>query len=135
MGSGLNYLDYKYIRAKSMKGCKKQLLNINVVDSFICCEQNLHQHDWICVAAFDSINQVISSILSFFLPFIPLVVLTLNEACYLYLNQKFNRDNFDRLVTSCFLRGVLLSFIILFRTVNKYFVFFIFSIITNYYEK
>ena len=51
--------------------CKRQVLAINVPNSNMCCDAHLRQSDWVCVAAFDRFNKVLSSSWAYVIPLVP----------------------------------------------------------------
>ena len=51
--------------------CKKQVLATNVLDSVMCCDASQRQGDWVCLAAFDRFNKVLSSTWAYVIPLVP----------------------------------------------------------------
>lgn len=53
------------------QSCKRQILATNIPDSVMCCDSALRHSDWVCVAAFDRFNKVLSSTWAYLIPLLP----------------------------------------------------------------
>jgi len=51
--------------------CKRQVLATNVPDSVMCCDMAQRRGDWVCVAAFDRFNKILSSTWAYVIPLVP----------------------------------------------------------------
>ena len=51
--------------------CKRQVLATNLPGSVMCCDSALRHNDWVCVAAFDRFNKVLSSTWAYVIPLVP----------------------------------------------------------------
>ena len=72
-GIGSNSLDLKYKRSSNkLRMCKKELFITSIPNSQICCDENFHQYDWVCVASFNELNRVFSSLWAIVIPMLPL---------------------------------------------------------------
>jgi hypothetical protein len=69
LGSGLNHLNHKYLRALPHESCAHQILNVNMRNSLLCCDTHYRQLDWVCIASFDNTNKILSSTYALVLPF------------------------------------------------------------------
>ena len=114
LGSGLNNLGHKYRRALPLEDCGKEVLNINVPNSTLCCEKAYHDADWVCIAAYDRINKLLSSYYAFIVPGIPLVATIFTEVT---IQRGLNRST----LTAALLRSIIYFCIFIFRTVSEYF--------------
>lgn len=56
---------------ESVATCKRQVLATDVPHSNVCCDSQLRQSDWVCVAAFDRFNKVLSSSWAYVIPLVP----------------------------------------------------------------
>lgn len=133
IGSTFNYLGYKYLRVVPdtdvrSGACHKRVLISQVEDSVTCCEKDSTKHDWICIAAFDTYNRILTTYYAFSIPLIPLIS-TIIIDLYFFIRQSTKhtngRDDDDRLVSSPnlsahILRLVLYCFIFVFRTACLY---------------
>lgn len=124
IGCVLNHLDHKYIRSKSNQSCQKEILNINVRDSNLCCERDYHDQDWVCVASFDATNNFLSSTYALFIPFIPFILTTLTELFLLFRQPSFNasresgKECLRRLITASCFRAATVAILVATRTVS-----------------
>lgn len=85
--SGLNHLGHKYIRAMPTEDCSKNILIMEVPDSELCCSNLAQESQWACVASYDTVNKIISSLWSFVLPLAPLVATVISET---FWRREFN---------------------------------------------
>lgn len=69
LGSGLNHLNHKYLRALPHESCAHQILNTNVQNSFLCCDTHFRHLDWVCIASYDKTNKILASTHALFIPF------------------------------------------------------------------
>ena len=51
--------------------CRREVLAINVPNSNMCCDTSLRGSDWVCVAAYDRFNKVLSSSWAYLIPLVP----------------------------------------------------------------
>ena len=89
--------------------CAKSVIVIDLVDCVICCDSGNPQYspdnDGLCVAAYDSITGVLTSMYAYLIPFIPILV-----SSVLYNNHDIAK--------SALLRTRFYIFLILYRTVS-----------------
>lgn len=76
--SGLNDAGLKYTKSRSsvsevFPGCKNLILELTSPDSWICCDQDMHNDLWVCAAAFDSLTRAVSGYWAWILPVLPLM--------------------------------------------------------------
>ena len=118
IGSFHNTFNHKYVRAISIKGCRKPILNIYEKDSLLCCDHEKHLLNSICQASFDKISHTLSSKYALIIPFSPLLIHFANE---LILNVIYGNNKviiFEKILTSTMLRLLIIGMILFFRTVN-----------------
>ena len=79
-GCYLNNLGQKYIRvSRDSSGynelkCNRELLVLDLEESNFCCD-GIRSSDWVCVAAFDKLNGILTSEpFAYFLPLMPLLL-------------------------------------------------------------
>ena len=70
-GAGLNDLGHKYSKSLSHDDCTRELLVLHIPHSQMCCDDDIHASDWVCIAGFDRINRIMSSKWAYVLPVIP----------------------------------------------------------------
>ena len=82
-GCCLNNLGLKYSRVStdgsrsSGLGCDRELLVLSLEDSNFCCD-GIRSSDWVCAAAYDKVNRVLTSQpWAYFLPLFPLLLTTI----------------------------------------------------------
>ena len=71
IGCGLNDLQDKYSRYSHLQTCTKGVLALNMKSSEFCCDEPLHQTEWICLAAYDFVNSIMTSVHAFYIPLLP----------------------------------------------------------------
>lgn len=135
LGSTFNYLGYKYLRVipdTDIKSgaCQKRVLISQVEDSIICCEKDATKHDWICIAAFDSFNRILTTYYAFMIPLIPLLLTTVIELYFYFHQSKRNLKKEESSshrnyvtginLTAHILRLILYGSIFVFRTTFLY---------------
>jgi hypothetical protein len=86
IGSLLNGTDLKYHRFKSPT-CGNGLFIIQLPYSEFCCNDNYHSTDWVCMAAYDEINYILSSVFAWTIPIIPLMCTMATDLFYGYFNK------------------------------------------------
>lgn len=117
IGSGLNHLNHKYVRAMPTSTCRNHILNIAIEGDILCCEKHLHHYDWVCVGAFDAINRILASTYALSLPFLPLLITSITELIIL-LRRPYDQDKCIKYVRSTTLRAFLIGWIVITRTVS-----------------
>ena len=124
IGCGLNHLNHKYLRiTTNIDGlCKKEVLNIFVKDSKMCCETHFRDSTWICAASYDDKNKFMASSFAFVLPLIPLVLTSLTDVAVNWYHNSMSssvsmKHNINVLNSLTF-RVFITVMIILFRTVS-----------------
>jgi hypothetical protein len=93
-GCLLNGNDHKYSRFDSTD-CKRGVFILEVFDSQFCCDDKYHESDWVCVAAYDKVNAIWSSLLAWVIPLFPISLTMLldfsngqlQERKYIHLNR------------------------------------------------
>lgn len=75
VGSGLNNLGQKYAvvhnSVANESSCLREIYTLNEPDSTFCCE-GLRRQDWVCIAGFDHINRLMTSLpWAYILPLVP----------------------------------------------------------------
>ena len=84
-GASLNNLGIKYSRVTSnapLTGtsdaiCTREIFSLSIPDSNLCCE-GLRRQDWVCIAVFDHINRIMTSMpWAYVLPILPWLCTTL----------------------------------------------------------
>ena len=75
LGSSLNNLGFKYGRTHhgggGAAGCEREVYTFSEPDSVFCCD-GLRRHDWVCIASFDPINKIMTSVpWAYILPLTP----------------------------------------------------------------
>jgi hypothetical protein len=74
IGSLLNGTDLKYKRFTSPT-CGQGLFIIQLPYSEFCCnDHHYHTSDWACLAAYDDLNHILSSVFAWTIPIIPIVL-------------------------------------------------------------
>ena len=74
IGCGINDLGDKYSRYSHPPTCSKGVLALNMESSEFCCDEPLHQTEWVCLAAYDFANSIMTSIHAFYIPLIPSIL-------------------------------------------------------------
>lgn len=114
VGSIYNYEALKYVRSKGT-GCSQGILILNKPDSHVCCSSESY---WVCYAAFDKLERIMSSQWAFVLPLVP-VMFNIFLENWLYCSKA----NTIKL-TGALARLGLYVCIVLFRTVrSRYMIF------------
>jgi hypothetical protein len=121
LGCGYNNLGLKYTR-RTMAGlkesrCEKELFVLSIKDSQLCCDVSHHDMDWVCVAAFDKINKLLSSNAALYLPFLPFAVTCISDAIRTYHGRFFSTTKLAD-INDHFRRAALYASIIAYRTVR-----------------
>ena len=81
-GSIMNFEDSKYTKvvgtgtSSSSSTCGFEILSLMNIDSQLCCDDS---NEWVCVAFADKTNKWFVSTWSFFLPFIPFLMVATTE--------------------------------------------------------
>lgn len=127
LGTGLNNLDHKYIRALPHESCAHQILNIHVRNSFLCCDKNFRYLDWICIASYDNTNKILSSTYALIIPFsLTLTTFTVEFLSHLFTyglsTKKVASGNFLLLMKSSVSRLLIVLLLLFLRTVSNTFV-------------
>ena len=122
LGCGYNNLGLKYTRSTKAGlvaeyRCEKELFILSIKDSQLCCDVSYHDMDWVCVAAFDKINKLLSSNAAFYLPFLPFAVTCISDAIRAYHERFYSTTNVADLKKH-FRRAALYVSIIAYRTVS-----------------
>ena len=78
VGCGLNDLNDKYSRFRS-ESCGHGVLVLNMVNSEFCCDNIIHRSEWVCLAAYDSTNGLMTSMRAFFIPLFPFFFTVLTD--------------------------------------------------------
>jgi hypothetical protein len=113
LGAGMNDLNQKYVRALPNGDCARVLLITSVPDSTLCCESGLHEKEWVCAAAYDPINRILSSLKAYWIPLVP-VLLTFVSDMILNGGKAFE----GRVLIGMFLRMLLYALVFAFRLVS-----------------
>ena len=88
--SGLNHIGLKYSISKdNIDNCHKAVYLKAVTESFLCCDNHYHNHDWVCVAANDKLTHFIASSNAFWLPLIPWVITFISDHYFDYKNHSY----------------------------------------------
>ena len=117
-GSLNNVATHKYVRAISIKSCRKPILNINEKNSLLCCDHDKHLENSICHASYDRIGHIFSSKYALLIPFAPTVIHTLNDIILNIVHNKSKRVVFEKILTSAILKLIIVGLILFFRTVS-----------------
>lgn len=72
-GCLLNGNQHKYARYHA-DSCQEGVFIRDLESSEFCCEDIYHRSDWVCVAAYDTINKIWSSLLAWVVPLVPIVM-------------------------------------------------------------
>jgi hypothetical protein len=97
IGSLLNGTDLKYKRFSS-PSCGQGLFIIQLPYSEFCCnDPHYHTSDWACLAAYDELNHILSSVFAWTIPVIPLV-LSMATDLYLGYFSRTQRVHAKRLI-------------------------------------
>lgn len=86
IGCGLNDLNEKYAKYRS-DTCRSGVLILNMQSSEFCCDDYLHQTEWICLAAYDRINKIMTSHQAFFIPLIPIIATSFTDIAILFATE------------------------------------------------
>ena len=96
VGCGINDLEDKYSRYSHPQTCSKGVLALNMKSSEFCCDDPLHQTEWICLAAYDFVNSVMTSLHAFYIPLLPAIFTLITDVFY-FDNGTAKKSSVDRI--------------------------------------
>ena len=96
VGCGINDLEDKYSRYSHPQTCSKGVLALNMKSSEFCCDDPLHQTEWICLAAYDFVNSVMTSLHAFYIPLLPSIFTLITDVLY-FDNGTAKKSSVDRI--------------------------------------
>ena len=119
IGCGINYLNHKYIRIMTNTTgiCEKEVLNIDVTNTKMCCENEYRKSDWVCVASYDQVERYMTSSMAFVLPFLPLILTSANDVISNRFFTTIETTPKIHVIQSFLFRTTIVAAIILFRMV------------------
>lgn len=80
LGGALNNIQVKYSRYRDADKCDHGLFIVEIDNSDFCCNEHYHETDWACMAAYDSVNLIFSSILAWVIPLLPFLCTVTTDA-------------------------------------------------------
>ena len=114
---GSVYNKEKYATFESYS-CTRGILSLEEERSDFCCASIEHASTWVCYAAGDEINQIMTSLWAFVIPLIPLACTA--AADILRAGSQFSSKLVGQVLQSTFGRLLYSVLLILFRTVSTY---------------
>ena len=116
IGSAANDFGWKFtVATKPTSSCSLEVFVRNVKNSQLCCSDEYHKNDWVCIAVTDSFTSILSSSMAFVIPLLPWLFNTLVEY---YGRVCLNWSHFN--LTNAFKRFAMYSALILVRTVSLF---------------
>ena len=100
IGCGLNDLNDKYARYKSNL-CQSGVLVLNIEESEFCCDDPLRKTEWICVAAYDDLNRMFTSMKAAYIPLLPLICTFLIEVGILFMTSDVSVHGWKNVHSTC----------------------------------
>lgn len=80
LGGALNNIQVKYSRYRDAGKCAHGLFVLEIENSEFCCDEHYHETDWACMAAYDRVNLVFSSVLAWVVPLLPFLCTVATDA-------------------------------------------------------